>query len=200
MIELNMKIDKENLTGIILAGGKSSRMGQDKGLMELDGKPMVLHVADVLQSFCSEVIISTNNTAYGFLGKELVADKVKGKGPIAGLHAGLSRSQTKWVAFIACDTPFVQPWVYEQLMEHVANADAAFPMHNGKTEPLIALFRQSALSKVEEQMANGDLKIHRLIETLNAVKVDFTQELHAFPNLFNNINTPEEFAHYLKKR
>ncbi len=101
---------KEEVTGIILSGGKSSRLGEEKGLALFNGKPLIQYAIDILKPVCDKIIISANNQLdeYAKFGFEIVEDQVKGIGPMAGLIAGLNKSVTRYNFVLSCDTPFVQ--------------------------------------------------------------------------------------------
>ena len=85
----------EPITGIILAGGKSSRMGTDKGLMRLNGKPMIQHILDPMAKICQRILIITGNPMYGMFGFELVNDEAPDYGPVMGILSGLKQSQNR---------------------------------------------------------------------------------------------------------
>src|SRR5690606_20588107 len=95
-------------TGIILAGGKSSRMGRNKALLDFHGQTVIETIANELQKIVNHLIIVTNNQEdYAFLQLPMVSDKWQGIGPLAGIHAGLSISKTEKNLVVACDMPFV---------------------------------------------------------------------------------------------
>ncbi|MCF6240761.1 MAG: molybdenum cofactor guanylyltransferase, partial [Bacteroidales bacterium] len=98
-------IDKNNITGIILCGGKSKRMGSNKALLQLNGKCIINYVTELLSNFCNEIIISTNSHELAFLKTELVADEFQTIGPIAGIYSALKHSKTEKNIILSCDTP-----------------------------------------------------------------------------------------------
>jgi molybdopterin-guanine dinucleotide biosynthesis protein A len=111
-----------DVTGIIVAGGRSSRMGQDKALLELQGATMLERTAAALQQVAERVIVVARDMqGYGPIGLETVPDIYPGLGPLSGIHAGLSASTTEWGIVVACDMPFVQPEVLRALLAQTAN-------------------------------------------------------------------------------
>jgi molybdopterin-guanine dinucleotide biosynthesis protein A len=102
-------------SAFILAGGKSVRMGTDKGLVDFKGKPMIKHLIEIVQPLFSDVIIISNNEAYQKFGLPVLKDRIKDLGPIGGLLTGLKYTNTDWNFFIACDLPFVQTKVINLL-------------------------------------------------------------------------------------
>ena len=95
------------ITGVILAGGKSSRMGTDKGLLELNGKPLIQYAIDTLKSIGLEIIIISNNSDYEQFGFPVYPDIIPDKGPIGGVYTALSYSSTEKNLIVSCDTPFL---------------------------------------------------------------------------------------------
>ena len=99
--------DQEAINGFVLAGGKSSRMGQDKALMRLEGKPLVLRAAEILRPFVREITLLAPAGRYENLGLPVVADKWPDQGPLAAVCTGLLSSHAEWNIFLACDLPLV---------------------------------------------------------------------------------------------
>ena len=108
----------KNITGIILSGGKSSRMGENKSLLKLGPKTVIEHVVELMQSIFSEVILITNTPEeYHFLNIPMYADIYKYKGPIAGIHSGLTHSNTETNFIVSCDIPLLT----SEIIEYVIN-------------------------------------------------------------------------------
>jgi molybdenum cofactor guanylyltransferase len=131
-------LDKSSYTGIILAGGKSERMGKDKGLMDWKGKQLVQYSIEALRPFCDHMIISTNNDEYARFGIPLVKDEYPNIGPMGGLHAGLKASKTEHNLFMSCDMPLVDEEVISLLLESVKNHQAVVPVVDGRLIPVCA--------------------------------------------------------------
>ncbi|NOQ71088.1 MAG: NTP transferase domain-containing protein [Crocinitomix sp.] len=176
-------------TAIILAGGKSSRMGQDKGLMLLDGKPMIQYIIDTVQPIANNIIIIANNKAYEKFGFPVYGDLVKDKGPVGGIVTGLSASTTDLNWVISCDTPFVSQELLEMLMLNMDQFDAVIPTYENRTHPLIACYNKSALPVFKKALHLNELKIMTLISKLHAKIMNANQ----FDVLnFKNLNSKED--------
>ena len=111
----------ERITGIILAGGKSKRMGRDKAFLPYHGKDLIEYSISLMQSICDEVIISANDADYDKFGLRVVRDNYPHIGPIGGLEASLTYSKTRHNLVIPCDTPFLTLSVYYEILKNLLN-------------------------------------------------------------------------------
>ncbi|EKN68356.1 molybdenum cofactor guanylyltransferase [Schinkia azotoformans] len=174
-----------NATAIILAGGKSSRMGTNKALLPMDGKPNIELIKDQLTPFFSDIIVVTNDfEAYEFLKVPMVKDEYVGKGPLAGIHTGLKNSNTETNFFVACDMPFVSGELAQYLVSLCENYDAVVPNINGTLHPLFSVFKKETLPKIEQCLQAERLRIR---DFLNEVAVLFVHENDIDPVLVGNI-------------
>ena len=163
-----------DINGIILAGGKSSRMGQDKGLVQWKGKFLLEYPLNTLLSVCSSCLISANNPQYKKFDFPVIEDIHKDVGPIGGLHAALSSTKDCWNAVLSCDVPFVTADVIEKLIANIgSDVECVVAVHNGKFEPLVALFHSSVASKLEDYILLREHKIRYIIRQLKYAEVDF---------------------------
>jgi molybdopterin-guanine dinucleotide biosynthesis protein A len=187
-------IAREDVTGIVLAGGLGRRMGGvDKGLVELDGRPMVAHVIERLSPQVGTIIINANQNAdrYAAFGVPVVADAVEGfAGPLAGLHAGLARTSTPYAATVPCDSPFLPPDLVARLGAGLAAADAQLAVARTfeQPHPVFALARADVLAHLAAFLAGGGRKIDAWYASLRVVEVPFDDCADAF----RNINTRDE--------
>ena len=176
-----------DITGIVMAGGSSSRMGFDKTLLELGGVRLVERAVSLLRSLCDDILISGDNPDLAYLGHPLVRDEHRGIGPIAGLHAALRHCRTQRSLVIPCDAPLVTVDVFERLY---AKAREGHPpavvagTTDGFIEPLIGCYDISALPVLEEQISRKDHKLHNALTRMGAETVLFSDR-----RLFLNINT-----------
>ena len=112
-------------TGIILAGGKSSRMGEDKGLVLLNGKPMIQYVIEALKEVVSDIIIISNNASYNKFRVPVYSDIIKDKGPVGGIYTGLYHSTTELNFCISCDVPMISSdfifWLLNKKWKRIHN-------------------------------------------------------------------------------
>jgi len=185
---------REAVTGVVLAGGQGRRMGGvDKGLVELDGKPMIAHVLDRFRPQVAELLINANQNTerYGAFGYPVVADAVGGfAGPLAGLHAAMARATHSLVATVPCDSPFLPFDLVQRLMEGLTTnaAELAVARTFDQPHPVFALVRQSVAGNLQTFLASGGRKIDAWYAALKVVEVTFDDEADAF----RNINTREE--------
>lgn len=183
----------ENITGIILAGGKSSRMGTDKGLLSLNGKKIVEHISEALAQNTNTILVIANNTSYDFLGYKVFQDIIKNCGPMGGIYTALEYSETENNMIASCDIPAVSSGMIEYIISQTADEDALIPIHNGETEPLCAVYKKTSANKIKEIINSGNYKMKDALKKLNTRYIDVTQYAGYTTNLFSNINTPQEF-------
>ena len=187
-------IARADITGIVLAGGKGRRMGGvDKGLVELDGRPLCAHVLERLAPQVGSVVINANQNAerYAAFGHPVVADAVSGfAGPLAGLHAGMTRADTPFVVTVPCDSPFLPIDLVARLGEALDSkrAQLAVAKTFDQPHPVFALARRDVLLHLAAFLDAGGRKIDAWYATLAFVEVPFDDEADAF----RNINTVDE--------
>jgi molybdopterin-guanine dinucleotide biosynthesis protein A len=184
------------ITGIILAGGMGRRMGGiDKGLVELDGKPMVAHALARLSPQVDAVLINANQNQdrYAAFGCPVVADAVGGfAGPLAGLHAGMTAASTPLVVTVPCDSPFLPLDLVARLAAALERDDAQLAVARtfDQPHPVFALVRRDVLPHLATFLADGGRKIDAWYATLRIIEVPFDDCEAAF----RNINTADELA------
>lgn len=183
---------------VIQAGGQSSRMGQDKGLVELCGKPMIQNIIDRLLPFADEMIITTNQPGkYKQFGLRIFEDVYKDYGALAGLHTALSSAGNEMVFVIACDLPFVNTSLFRFMKNlfEVKAVDIVIPRTNMGYEPFHAFYkRHNCLPLVSDAIESGK---RRLISWFDHAMVypiyeDKLREFDPYLDSFVNINTPED--------
>lgn len=189
---------RDDITGIILAGGKSSRMGEDKGLLSLNGQPMIQHVIDRLEDLnLSRILIVSNNPEYAQFTYPVIEDVIKEKGPLGGIHAGLLQSKTNTNLILSCDTPNVPLSLLEFLLDQSKDETVTISKFNDKEHPLIGVYQRDVLTKVENNLMNDELKLMKLCLSLNAkvltIPEEMAKEVH-----FSNVNTPQELENLSK--
>jgi molybdopterin-guanine dinucleotide biosynthesis protein A len=181
------------ITAIILAGGKSSRMGTDKVLLKVNEKTLLEQVIELVKPICETVLISSNNPAYEKFGFNIIPDEIKDCGPIGGIYSCLKKSETDWNFIISVDSPFVEESFIRYLISVIDNSDAIIPIHENGKEPLIALYHKNCLVKIEKMLDEGHYKMHNLLKTVDAKFVDSQNWVEKNPDLFRNLNCPEDF-------
>jgi molybdopterin-guanine dinucleotide biosynthesis protein A len=188
------------LTLCIQAGGKSSRMGFDKGLLDFGGKTLIQHLLQRLDSLTQETIITTNQPeGYRFLGLPLVSDLVPERGALGGLYTALHASTLPLVAVVACDMPFASPKILRacrDLLIQTPEFDAVIPSTAHGLEPLHAVYRRETCLPVVKSAIDADQ--WKMISWHANAKVhilppDESSRLDPQGFAFKNINTLEEY-------
>lgn len=181
-----------HITGYILAGGRSSRMGAEKGLLPLKGKPVIQHIIDQLLPVVDSIVIVSNNAAYASFGIEVIADIIPGKGPAGGIHTALTHSKTSRNFIISCDMPFVTTAAIQYMLHQTSDADVVLPVHENKLEPLFGIYSKNCHSGWEALMRKDLLKLQKIVDCFSLLKLDVTGNALFSHPLFVNINTLEE--------
>ncbi|MFI1743377.1 molybdenum cofactor guanylyltransferase [Thalassobellus sediminis] len=159
-------IDKKNITGIILAGGKSTRMGTDKGFLLLNGKPFTQYSIDALQPLVSEILIVSDNPDYDIFGCKRINDITKNAGPVAGICSGLEASSTEYNLILSCDIPLITSDILKKLIKAIDDTSEVIQIEsNGKSMPLIALYKKQC-KEIFSKLLKGDER--RLRVAVNA--------------------------------
>lgn len=184
----------------ILAGGKSSRMGSDKGLMPFRGKPMVLIVAEVLSSSFESIRIISNSDAYTKFGFEVIPDDIPDIGPIGGIVTALRKSASEWSFFAACDMPLITTDLIKNLTDQIDNQnssayDAILFLNGNRIEPVFGLYRRSALVKFEEMIAGNNLRLQDIRSRMNVCLVDLPV---SSAGSLKSMNSPDDLSEFLK--
>lgn len=189
-------INRQDITALVLAGGKSRRMGgKDKGLLPFAEGTLIGHVIGAIQPQVGTILISANRNLdeYRRLGFPVIADPLEDfQGPLAGFLAGLEKMQTEYLLTLPCDGPFVVADLAQRLAKGLAAADAEIAVaHDGqRLQPVYALLQRGVVSDLRVALEQGERKIDRWYPRNRWVTVDFSD----VPAQFSNINTPEDYA------
>ncbi|WP_298533659.1 molybdenum cofactor guanylyltransferase [uncultured Algibacter sp.] len=184
-------IEKANITGIILAGGKSSRMGTDKGFLILNNKPFVQYSIDALRPLVSEIIIVSDISDYDILGLKRINDITKDAGPVAGISSGLEASKTEYNLILSCDIPLITSEVLQKLIDAVDDKSEIIQAEsNGKTMPLIALYPKEIKDIFNTFLQNDERRLRIAIKACNYKNVALAEKYQISTS---NVNTKEEF-------
>ncbi|MEI7526218.1 MAG: molybdenum cofactor guanylyltransferase [Mariniphaga sp.] len=189
------------ITGIVLAGGRSSRMGEDKSLMRLNGKTLIEYSIDALRPICEKVIISSNNPNYDFTGCEVWPDELPDQAPIIGIYSCLKRSETELNIILSCDIPLMSASMIGFLLAKSADYDITVPVHdNGQIEPLCGVYKKSSLEILKEFIESGNFRLNDCIRLASYQFIPVDAQIPCnTPNLFLNINTPSDFGYLLSE-
>lgn len=195
---------KKEITAVILAGGKSSRMGSDKSLLKLGGKALIEHVVDAIRPYASAVIVVTNNKEkYRFLNNVFfVSDIIKNQGPFIGLISGIKSIDTKWCFVTSCDMPLIDGKIIEYLWRR-KERNIVSPFSNDGYEPLISLYSKDILPFAEKLMTEGIRSINKFIAIMEKLgyvdKIDKNILMEEFgEEIFLNINNHDNYLRLIE--
>ena len=187
---------KDPVTGFVVAGGHSERMGRDKALLPWAETTLLEHALQRLRAVCAEVrILSGAEARYTGHGAVVQMDVVRDAGPLGGVHAGLLSLEAPLGLFLGVDTPLIPAGLLGALVARAEGFDAVVPVVGGWPEPLCAVYRVTCLDAVQRRLEAGDRKMTSFWPDVRvrAVKED---ELAAFGDpeqMFENLNTPEDY-------
>ncbi len=181
---------------VILAGGRATRMGgTDKGLILLNGKPLVDYVYQRLRPQTEQIWINANRNHefYAQYGPVIADSIAEFPGPLGGIHAGLNAANTDWVGFVPCDCPHINTDLVARFCQ-AANQDSEILVaHDGDhQQPVFTLVHKRVLARLSDFLARGDRKIALLYQECHTQFVDFSDS----PECFVNLNTPDELAQF----
>lgn len=170
-------------------------MGQDKGLLQLNGKSMMEIAIDRLSKHCDRIIISANTDKYDQFGLEVVQDLFTDIGPMGGLYSALSKSSSEYNLVLSVDLPFVNDGLIKYLIHSAEGYQLAVPWSgNDYYEPLCACYHISVLNLLKEAISSGNFKLPSLFTQMMINKLIISSELPFYhDNLFFNINNESDF-------
>ncbi len=182
--------NKKNITGIILAGGKSSRMGTDKGFLLFNKKPFVQYSIDALKPLVSEIMIVSDNPDYDIFGLKRINDITKNAGPVAGIYSGLKASSNELNLILSCDIPLISSEILQKLIDTIDNESQIIQVESqGKSMPLIALYKKEVARTFNSCLKNGERRLRIAIKSCKSKNIILEKE-HEF--LTMNVNTQNE--------
>lgn len=185
------------MTGVVLAGGQSRRMGRDKALLDFGGKSLLERVVEVVSQVCDPVLIVTNSpSCHAFLGLEMVGDLLPGRGALGGIHAGLFFSPTPRAFVVACDMPLLNPDLIRYLVGQPTKWDVVVPKVGARLEPLHAVYSKRCLGPVEEALLKGKRSIVGFYPRVRVKEVAEEELRRLDPELRSliNLNTPQDLT------
>jgi len=182
------------LNAIVLAGGRSSRFGQDKAFAKVGDSTIVESLLFSLKIFFNKIIVVTNHVdKYRQFPVQVVEDRIKGMGPLVGIYSGLLASDTERNFVVACDMPLLNPRLISYICS-IPEGEVVVPRVEDKLEPLHSIYSRSCIPAIEAQLATGDYKIQNFFDKVETEYVD-EEEIRMFdPNLtsFLNINLQKD--------
>jgi molybdopterin-guanine dinucleotide biosynthesis protein A len=183
-------------SAVILAGGKSSRMGQDKSLLPMNGAPLIRRIYEQLAHRFDEVLISTNEPEkYAFLHARAVPDRVPGRGPLMGIASAVAGAAHERVFVTACDIPVVDLNTVSRMLVLAEDCDCVIPMSFVGHEPLFAVYRKSAVPAMHDALDAGERRISAIFSRVRTRFYDL-----GYAPWYRNLNTREDVAAFLAAR
>lgn len=188
--------DNNSITGIILAGGKSERMGTDKGMLLYKGKPFIQHVYESLQPIVGDnIVVVSSNTDYDALGYRRIEDLIEDKGPVGGLYTALKQSKTKLNLVLSVDVPLVSTELLQWLVENHHDSYLITQLQsNEKTSPLTAVYDRALRILLGEHLAGNQLKLRDVVDEVNHQTLEVPKKWSA---QVKNINTESDYKKLL---
>ncbi len=190
---------KSSIHGYILAGGKSSRMGMDKGLMLFKGKPLIQYIIEQLQPAVKSLVLVANNPAYKDFGLDVIEDSIKSIGPAGGIYTALKHTDASRNFIVSCDMPFVTTAAIEFIIQSSIQSQITLPVYHHKIEPLCGIYSKDCLTKWHELVLQNIIKLNDMITYFKLQKLSMDNIELFSENLFQNINTQHDFENALNK-
>jgi molybdopterin-guanine dinucleotide biosynthesis protein A len=183
-----------NVTVVINAGGKSTRMGTDKALLEIAGRTMIERIVEQTAGLGEPIIITNTPERYAHLGLPTFADVLPGKGALGGLYTAIQAAAQPYALVLACDMPFVNRPLLEYMISLAPNFEAVVPRLNGEAEPFRALYSKACLDPIRRALDAGKMRVISFFPDMNLRWLEEDEIRQFDPELltFMNCNTPEE--------
>jgi molybdopterin-guanine dinucleotide biosynthesis protein A len=186
---------KNNITGIILSGGKSIRMGENKAFIKIEGTPIINRIYALFKELFQEIIIVTDQKElFANFNSNIYSDLIPNKGVLGGLYTGIFFSNFHYSFCVACDMPFIKKSLVQYLIKNIKDEDVIVPRTKDGLQPLHAIYSKNCLDPIKRIIEQGKYKI---IDFYNLVNVKIVEEndflsLDPHRESFINMNTPEE--------
>ena len=189
-------------TAVVLAGGRSSRMGRPKSLLLFDGEPLILHIVRALKRmFAETVIVAAPEQELPDVPAILVRDEVAYQGPVGGIYYGLKAASGNFCFVTSCDVPFLNLALISHLTSQILNHDVVVPHWENRFQPLHAAYRTSVLPLLKEQLDRGALRPVYLFDKVRPCRIGEDEIRRFDPEglSFLNMNTPDDYERALRR-
>ncbi|MDO8965143.1 MAG: molybdenum cofactor guanylyltransferase [Algoriphagus sp.] len=193
-----MTLVDKSISVFILAGGKSSRMGEDKGLVILEGKPMISYLLETLQELELPVSIISNESRYEVFGVPVYPDLVKDKGPLGGIFTALCYSKSDNCLILSCDSPFLSKSIISNLLERAKSDTVLFGQQSGESHPFPGIYPVSVKMKLKRHLDLNLLKLQNFISEGVHQVILWDELLSDTEKAIVNFNTPADIQEWLE--
>ena len=194
-----MDSKNKNTNGYILAGGKSSRMGTDKGLLLIEGKAMIEYVIEQMQPIFDKLVIVSNNPEYEKFGLKVIPDLIKDIGPAGGIYTALNHSDSQLNFMVSCDMPFVTKEAIEFMITNSNESQIVLLENLGKLEPLFGVYSKECEEKWLQLIQQGKFKLQDMVLHFKVKTIPVENNEIFAASFFKNINTKEDFNNALNR-
>lgn len=194
-----MNTKTKSINGYILAGGKSSRMGKDKGLLLFEGKPMIRYVIEQMQPLFDNLVIVSNNPEYEIFGLEVIPDLIKDIGPAGGIYTALSHSDSQLNFIVSCDMPFVTAAAIEFVFKNSNESQIVLLENQGKLEPLFGIYSKDCEEKWMQLIQQNTIKLQEMVLQFKLKTIPVENNEIFKDSFFKNINTKADFNNALNR-
>lgn len=198
--EVDLK-QRRDITGAVLAGGKSSRMGKDKALLKLDGRTFIERITGTLeQVFTSVIVIADRTKQYEFFSRPVYRDVFRNRGPLGGIHSALVHAPTERVFITSCDVPLLSLSVIRRVVRRSARAQALVLFGGNSLQPLCGLYHRSCLPVIEEHLKRGEYSVQACLNNLDTLLISYgTNSPDDVSYALTNVNTPSDYRRVLRE-
>lgn len=185
---------REDAAAIVMAGGDSRRMKQDKAMLTVDGVPMIQHVCRQLTGHFDPVLVSARDSGqYAFLALDVIPDRTPGQGPLMGIASTLSTSPRELNLVVSCDMPSLELPTARRMLRLAENADAVVPRCGDLLEPLFAVYRRSLAPTLFNLLASGERRVRTVFQHCRTAYADLPDD-----TCLRNLNTMDEYDNYIR--
>lgn len=189
-----MSVNEFNV--VILAGGESSRMKSEKGLVLFQGKPLIQHVIDAVRPVTDKIILIVHDKRYNEFNLPCFPDIFPGVGPMGGIYSGLTYSNTAKNFVLSCDIPFITSHFISSFVQLSGEEDVLVPVHEGKMQPLCSVYDQRCRVELQARIQTGKYKLQDCIAQMKLKRVHVDTKYPDAEKLFTNLNTPDELSKF----
>ena len=186
--------DTSDITGVILAGGRSRRMGRDKATLSLAGRTLFERALDTLSGVFEQVLIAGNRPDLASVTVPCFADKYPGSS-LGGIHGGLCAATTPWIFVIPCDLATPDPALVRHLLSYRHSFDAVVPQTTAGFEPVFALYHKNCLTVMEQMLKQGNLRIYDFYDRIRTRFVAADELPAGWQQALVNLNSPQDLEH-----